>query len=618
MSTQRRSQSSATAGPSAGQTHLLGALIVASTASAVFPAILGGNAFATRAALVLLVGVGWLIAFAGGQLRYQREQVPWMLGLASIVASLLISVAVNSFPVSNLMDGMGTSMGVVYWTALMLVALGAAGCNLDTRIRRWISLAFLLALSSAIVALLQAAAHVPVTAGLSNDNHFGLFMLLWAPVSAGLALTAAHRIERWSWICAGVVIAASTVVAQANTAIVALACEVGLLSLIASPLVADSRTRRVTKFAGGALAGLVIALMAVVALAGSLGPQGLAWLPQWVQSALATRAYLWQNAVAVFREAPLLGHGPDGYVYAAQTHTPSALMALEHGSTALDTIAADPHSLPLRVLVNLGVLGASALVAAAVGWSLAVARIRMVSTEAGILRTSFAIGAAGFLIGSLFAPWGIIVGAAPAVVIGLAASGSKKPRGLLATPPTLARIVLAVPLVGVLAYAGYSHGTEARAYQLSTVAQTSQEQQRALHAAVAAAPWDAAMRFLELQAIGKAAATNGEGAAFRRRVDADALVRGFAPYVAELVRLSLIEAQLTGRTDVSWEMRQLDSALSLGPEIPEVSAERLHLAVLTKDPGRIRDSLTLATGVAELAANYEYYRVLAIAALNPR
>ena len=90
---------------------------------------------------------------------------------------------------------------------------------------------------------------------------------------------------------------------------------------------------------------------------------------------------------------------------------------------------------------------------------------------------------------------------------------------------------------------------------------------------------------------------------------------GFAPYTAELVRLSLVEAQLSKRTDLSWERRQLERALVLGPDIPEVRAEMLHLAILSNDKGMIRDALKDSVSKAEPAANYAYYRRLADEAL---
>lgn len=582
-----------------------GLLLLLSTATAVCPPLLGGNAFATRGALILVAGAAWLAAWAAGLVRHGRDHVPFAAATALALAVAVASGAASAFPASNLMDGMGTSMGAVTWAALVAVALGAAGCAITGRLRLWIAGSYVWVLGSAAVALFQSLTHAAVSAGLTNSNNFGLAMLLFAPLSVGLAATSRTPRERWGWLAAGAFVAAAVVMSGARAATLALGAEAALLAVVAAPL-APARMRRALVTAGAIAAGAVVAAVIAVTVAGAAGPAGLSWLPAAAREALTTRAYLWQGAVAAFREAPILGHGTDGYLYAAQSHTQAALLRIEHGKSVLDALSSDPHSLPLRVLVDLGAAGALVLAAAAGAWAWAVARAKAPSPHAGVLRASFAAGAAGFLLGACFAPWGVALGAAPAVVIGLAASRPREADPALA-PPAVPRWTAAGLVGALLIAAAGSHALEARAVALASSAGSAEAQVGWLDQGVAAAPWDASVRFLALQGRAKAAPASGGGAAFREAVGSDALVGAYAPYVADLVRYSLVEAQLTGRADLTWERRELDRAAALAPELPEVAAESIHLAVLSGDKAAIRQALAKWGRLAEPAADYAYY-----------
>lgn len=588
-----------------GKADVLGALVLAGTVTTICPPLLGGNVFATRSALVLLVGAAWLGAYAAGIVRHQREHLPWVAGVACVLAVALASAAFARFPASNLMDGMGMDMGVVYWAALAAIALGAAGVVLDARMRSWIAASYAWVLASALVALYQAATNAPVTAGLVNNNHFGLAMVLMAPLSAGLAVTSRTKAERYAWAAAGAVVAAAVVASGATAATAVLVAEAGALIACAAPL-APARFRRALVVGGAAVAIAVVAAASAVTITGLRGPQGLAWLPARAAVPLTTRGYLWQGAYEAFLDHPVLGNGPDGYQYAAQTHTPAALMSLEHGTSVLDAISADPHSLPLRVLADLGAVGALALALAAAGWAAAVGRIGQPTPQARLLRATFAIGAGGFLLGAMFAPWSAIVGASPAVMIGLAASAARDPERRVRAPRAV--VWPAAALVGaVLLWGSASHAVEAAAMARAAAATTPAGQQEAFAEAVGAAPWDSSARYLALAAQGKASAATGTGAAFRDGVAGDGLVNAFAPFIADLVRYSLVEAQLTARTDLTWEERELERAAALAPELPEVAAENIHLAVLTGDHARITAALEKWSALAKPAANYAYY-----------
>ena len=223
---------------------------------------------------------------------------------------------------------------------------------------------------------------------------------------------------------------------------------------------------------------------------------------------------------------------------------------------------------------------------------------------------------AGFALASLASPWPLTIGASPAVAIGLAVAGFGKGKPLRDVP-VVARWAAAAILSAGLLFAAWSGVAHYSAFLRAVGSTAPQQRQLALEQARDAMPWGMEPRFQVLWAQGGVLESGaGNPEAFQRAVDGDPLAGAYAPLLAEYVRQSLAHAQLTGRVDLSWENRTLSAAEQLGPGIPEVAAERLHLALVGGDRAQIASELAAATGVAEPAEQYAQYAQAARAALG--
>ena len=96
------------------------------------------------------------------------------------------------------------------------------------------------------------------------------------------------------------------------------------------------------------------------------------------------------------------------------------------------------------------------------------------------------------------------------------------------------------------------------------------------------------------------------------------MVGAYAPALVELARLSLVQAQRTGRQDLTWERATLARAQSMGPGIPDASAELLHLALVSQDKAAIAAALTEGSGRAEPYPRWAEYAVQAQAILSAK
>ena len=589
------------------RSDLIGAAIFITSLTAIAPALPDGNIFSARSAAVLLAGSLWLVIFGLGRLTYQRRQSVFLIGIAATVVAMLISTVASPFPVSNLMDGMGTSMGVVTWIALIATALGAAGVRIDSRIRTWIALVFAWVMPVAVAGLAQRIFGQAITGPLQNDNFYGLIMLLWFPVATGMALTSASGVRRALWFAATGVLGISVLVSGAQSASAIIVVEIGAMAALLGP-VEWPRFSRVLRWVGGSVAGIAGLGIVAVAVTGAGGPTGLTWLPSAIQSGLATRAYLWNGALRLFLNSPLVGHGPDGYMYAAQTVTQPGLMRLEHGNEVIDVISADPHSVYLRALANLGLVGAAALLTSGSGWVRAIVGLDSTSARARGLHVSVAIGGAGFLLGAAFGPWTMMTGATPALVLGLALAASSPSEPKLREFRPASRLAIAVPVALLLVFSAGSHLLQERLFQRSLHAQTPAEKEQLLKSAQDAAPWDHSMHYLRLRTRGEFAGIVGADVlSFQQAVDADEFAPHYGPFLADFARLSLEDAAMTRRTDLTWETRTLKRAAELAPAIPEVWAEQLHLAVVSGDKKAIAKALEQAKGKAEPAPRFSMY-----------
>ena len=332
----------------------------------------------------------------------------------------------------------------------------------------------------------------------------------------------------------------------------------------------------------------------------------------------SSRSYVWSGALKTFSQSPLVGHGPDGYQFASQRFIQPELMALERGSAIVNNTPADPHSLPLRLLVGMGLLGLAAVALAVWGWFRAIRRADPPSSGASALRSSFAIAAGGFALASLFAPWPVTIGALPAAVIGLAAAGYGRDVRL-AEPPAPVRWVAGAVLAALFLTLGVSVLGQSATFSRAVDSASAAQRQSALGKSLGWAPYSFETRFQVLWSEGDSVSLGvGDVGAFQKAVDDDALVSGYAPALAEFVRQSLTDAERTNRTDLAWERTTIERAKALAPGIPDVIAEELHIALVSGDTVAIARSLKSAKELAGQSPLFAAYVSAAEAALSAK
>ena len=594
--------------PALNRSDVLGALILASSATAILPGFWPSFTDRSRLIGVLMVASAWVIAWTVGFIRFQRRHVWWLTGLGAVAASLLLSALLAPEPLAQVLGGLRTRMGAVYWIAIMVVAAGASSVKLDTRTRLWIAGIYVWAMPVAVVGLFQALTGQPVTVAFANDNLYGLAMVLLMPTALGLALTSRYTPRRSGWVFVAVVLAGSIAAASARAASGALVVELGLSLGLLLPVALPKRFKSVLRGAGLAVAGLVTAAMFWVVAIGISGPQTVpTWLARSFGESFAARTYIWSGAAKTFFQSPIVGHGPLGYQYASQRFIQPELMTIERGTTFLTVTPAEPHLLVLRALVAMGALGAITLCCAIWGWSAAIRGAKPPSSAAGALRFSFGIAVIGFALGSLFGPWLVTIGALPALMIGLTAAGFGKEDPLPDTPRLLRWLAGAALAMVFLGLAGSVVG-EASGYARSLTAQSLGERSALARQAVASAPYSLEARFSQLWTQGDSMSKGqGDLRTFQTAVDADDMVGGYAPAITELVRLSLVQAQSSGRKDLAWEKAKLERAVALGPGIPDPLVEQLHLAIVSSDKPAIAAALAGAEARATLHPRWAEY-----------
>ena len=217
---------------------IIGALILASSVTTIVPALARGALDRTRSVAVLLVAVGWLVAWGVGAVRFDREKVWWLSGVGALAGALALSSLTARFPMSALLGGLGSGMGLVQWLSLAIIAVGASSAVLGRSTRGWIALAYLWVIPAAVVGVSQAFRGTPVSAGLLNDNLFGLVLVLWFAPAIGLAVTSATPWQRWSWSAVAALLAIAVFASNARAASVGLTLEAGLMLAIVGPVVA--------------------------------------------------------------------------------------------------------------------------------------------------------------------------------------------------------------------------------------------------------------------------------------------------------------------------------------------------------------------------------------------
>lgn len=252
-----------------------------------------------------------------------------LLGLYGRYAGLLPYLAVILFAVLLADAFAGRPEPVLY----SLVA-GGAGVGLYALVQ----MLFL----GALIATNSPTAYV--TSTLGHSNFAGGYLATILPLSLGMWIQGG-RVSRWG-VASTVLITSGLLFTVSQGGWIA---GIGGSALLAG-LAAGDRHRWAPRL--GALMGAGAAGVAVAAIAVPMAiPHAYAKLPAYLSTAVS-RGFLWESAFAAAAAKPLLGHGPNAYAIEGPLHR-SVESALFTNFVKGD----EPHSIPLAMLANLGLVG---------------------------------------------------------------------------------------------------------------------------------------------------------------------------------------------------------------------------------------------------------------------
>ena len=194
-----------------------------------------------------------------------------------------------------------------------------------------------------------------------------------------------------------------------------------------------------------ALRVLLASLLVVAVLAGPA--LVLQRLPSATESitldSIQQRALWWQRAAALWREEPLVGHGPEAFALEGQRNRP-----VNEAVAFPDLMADDPHSVPLSYLVTAGVFGGLGYLVLLI-WSIWAVRSSTLKPES--LSWGFAAGLAAYITQSTVSidelPLRVILVACMVGVLGTTTASSrraKKPSKLTSRGQRIPPIRIAV------------------------------------------------------------------------------------------------------------------------------------------------------------------------------
>ncbi|MBA4370755.1 MAG: hypothetical protein C0418_04170 [Coriobacteriaceae bacterium] len=384
---------------------------------------------------VLFLALAALCACAWMLLHRLRDEahttsLPWRVlhPLALFLAGGAVSTAFSDQRWTALLGAPGSSLGLLQLLALAAVVVGAA--YMGGRLRNALVLAapWMLLLQSVAVAFRMLAGRNGIGT-LSNSSFMAQVIVVLLPLALVPALGRDPRLSS-----AGVAgrLAASV---AAVVALAASGSRAGVVLALGGTAVCWALTRgwqpplplgrtRLAAVSVGAVALAVVPVVAVLAVARGRVPRGL----------LAVRPEMWDAALRVWRDAPVLGAGPDAYRVASAPFAGVALAANEAAvNLGFGALAADPHNVVMLLLANGGIV---AFVAAA--WLLAeVLRNWAAQRAAGRLDAAAALGATLYVLTGLLTPLPLQTALLGAIVLGASLAPERAPAA-----PTVPRTAL--------------------------------------------------------------------------------------------------------------------------------------------------------------------------------
>jgi O-antigen ligase len=231
---------------------------------------------------------------------------------------------------------------LVELTFMALAVVGFATLFTVARIRRWFTRAY--AVSATLACLVFVIAYPLSQSAMrvypfANPNVAAAFALMPLVVGAAYVLSArVGRVSKRAGLCGGVmaVCAGAAIIVSGSAA--ALAAGAGGVAL-AALFSARGRARRRVK--------LTLALVVGVALALPLAA------PKWSREQLGARPAMWRGALELASDQPVRGLGVGSFFVEYARVYPVEYAAHKYRSDIVE----NAHSLPLHVVVELGVIG---------------------------------------------------------------------------------------------------------------------------------------------------------------------------------------------------------------------------------------------------------------------
>ena len=198
--------------------------------------------------------------------------------------------------------------------------------------------------------------HYQIISTFGLHNAYGGYLLLAWPAAV---LTAVHEEVPWrSWLysAAALFLVATLILTYSRATWVTLALQVLILGawLLCRWVKRRRETRQLVFYAGGAIFLLIAASLAFPPVRAVLSQ-----ITDFGGYSMQGRLRFWQAALEIFRDYPLMGVGPGNYAFVYPQYQ-------------LDWMyySVDPHSWPLQLLAELGVVGLciALVILAGVAW----------------------------------------------------------------------------------------------------------------------------------------------------------------------------------------------------------------------------------------------------------
>jgi O-antigen ligase len=312
-----------------------------------------------------------------------------VLAVLAFLAAALVATLTSPTPWTSLIGFYGRYSGLVPYLACAVVFFTVLALA-DAQLVRLLTRAALVAAGLVVgYGLFQAAGLEPV--GFLDNGLPGAFSTFgnvnfsaaWVGAITALVLVTAvsdssprgWRLYAAALLPAALLYALLTTTSQALVVSAVALGWTGLLLATGSPRLRRWTTEHKRLFLGAS----ATAVLLVAALAWLLAPRARAALDQ----ALVERPEFWSAALAIWRDHPILGTGLDTYAHHFLAYRPAS-HALANGTATTDA----PHSVPLAMLSNGGLLLATTYLAVVV--AVGVVLVRGVWRSEGPTRVALA------------------------------------------------------------------------------------------------------------------------------------------------------------------------------------------------------------------------------------